>query len=558
MRRLICFFLVLAMMVYFAGCGEGNDLVEENSSVLTVSTESELTDQEKYDAAIKLLEENNYTHAIKYLEEIPNYNDAKALAGKAHYVYGSELFNEKDFPGAYTHFLKASGYADVSQRKAMVDYYGGIYLVNQEKYADAYDYFKRAIDSEYIQESIKHITTLTNHMLSGGWIGSCFMNGATLQVEMSYSKSNNRFSLVWADRRDGSYRYITDMDYGTLSILGSRNAFYYEGNFYTVEFDFISSTSVRVKWSNSELNDIAGGVFSRNHAAIFDYKISSVTYPTMTIPELFGDSQTEEIETSGSAANGQQSTNSTTIANSKNTDTTAVTKAKSTKRHTHNYTIAATCEGAAKCECGATRGTPLYHDWKNANCENPKTCLTCGKTSGSPLGHDWKTATCDAPKICVVCRKTSGSALGHSWKEATCDAPKTCFVCNETSGSPLGHEYDSNNVLVCDGCDSFRPDAETILKTAAIEMVDGEYVSLNSAEILCFDYYGGSSYTVELFVHADVYDPTIPTIHAKAYDQSGNLIGSGSTPTRPYTQVWYYVSIDVPTNCIPSKFVVQG
>ena len=39
--------------------------------------------------------------------------------------------------------------------------------------------------------------------------------------------------------------------------------------------------------------------------------------------------------------------------------------------------------------CGATEGEALGHDWKAADCTNPKTCKVCGITEGEPLGHKW-------------------------------------------------------------------------------------------------------------------------------------------------------------------------
>ena len=79
--------------------------------------------------------------------------------------------------------------------------------------------------------------------------------------------------------------------------------------------------------------------------------------------------------------------------------------------------------------------------WKNADCENPKTCAECGKTEGEPLGHNWADATCDAPKTCQRCSLTEGEALGHDWVDATCDAPKTCQRCSLTEGEALGHNW---------------------------------------------------------------------------------------------------------------------
>lgn len=51
--------------------------------------------------------------------------------------------------------------------------------------------------------------------------------------------------------------------------------------------------------------------------------------------------------------------------------------------------------------------------------------------------HEWQDATCTAPITCVKCGATEGEVLPHEWKEATCTEPKTCAVCGLTEGTPL-------------------------------------------------------------------------------------------------------------------------
>lgn len=59
------------------------------------------------------------------------------------------------------------------------------------------------------------------------------------------------------------------------------------------------------------------------------------------------------------------------------------------------------------------------HEWAEANCSSPKTCLKCGKTEGEPLGDE-----------------------GHVWDSATCTEPKTCSRCGATEGKSLKDETD--------------------------------------------------------------------------------------------------------------------
>ena len=77
------------------------------------------------------------------------------------------------------------------------------------------------------------------------------------------------------------------------------------------------------------------------------------------------------------------------------------------------------------------------HEWKEATCEEPKTCKICNEVEGEPLGHNWKEATCTEAKTCLTCGKTEGEKLGHRWVEATYEKPKTCTVCGLTEGEPL-------------------------------------------------------------------------------------------------------------------------
>lgn len=86
-------------------------------------------------------------------------------------------------------------------------------------------------------------------------------------------------------------------------------------------------------------------------------------------------------------------------------------------------------------------GCCLVHDWKEATCEEPRTCKVCGETEGEPLGHDFDVATCSLPKTCKVCGGTEGEPLGHVWKDATCQNMKTCIVCGATEGDYANHEW---------------------------------------------------------------------------------------------------------------------
>lgn len=106
--------------------------------------------------------------------------------------------------------------------------------------------------------------------------------------------------------------------------------------------------------------------------------------------------------------------------------------------------IDANCLDPKICvRCNIEQGSALGHRWVEANCSTPLTCSACGLTEGKAIedgtGHKWVDATCIEPKTCAYCKLTEGEALGHTWLDATCTSPQTCSVCSETEGEALGH-----------------------------------------------------------------------------------------------------------------------
>lgn len=84
-------------------------------------------------------------------------------------------------------------------------------------------------------------------------------------------------------------------------------------------------------------------------------------------------------------------------------------------------------------------GCCLSHEWSEATCTEPATCIECGQIKGRALGHLWSESTCAVPQTCVDCNETKGETLDHTWVEATCTTAKTCSVCGEVEGEPLEH-----------------------------------------------------------------------------------------------------------------------
>jgi hypothetical protein len=122
----------------------------------------------------------------------------------------------------------------------------------------------------------------------------------------------------------------------------------------------------------------------------------------------------------------------------------AMSVALSACGHEHEWEEA-TCTTPKTCvTCGETEGEALGHKWNDATCTTAKVCSVCGETEGEALGHEWNDATCTTAKTCSVCGETEGEALGHEWSEATCTTPKTCNVCGITDGDSIEHTLDSN------------------------------------------------------------------------------------------------------------------
>jgi len=90
----------------------------------------------------------------------------------------------------------------------------------------------------------------------------------------------------------------------------------------------------------------------------------------------------------------------------------------------------------------------IKHEWKEATCTEPKTCVKCGETEGVELHHDWQEETCTKAQKCSVCGSTRGEPLGHWWEDATYETPKTCKRCGETEGEPLQLIYQDGLFLL--------------------------------------------------------------------------------------------------------------
>lgn len=109
----------------------------------------------------------------------------------------------------------------------------------------------------------------------------------------------------------------------------------------------------------------------------------------------------------------------------------------------------ATCTQPRTCIVGnETEGEALGHVWREADCITPKTCTVCGEKEGAALGHAWREADCSTPKTCTTCGEKEGTALGHTWQEADYFTPQTCLVCGETQGDPLQPSFEAHGLSI--------------------------------------------------------------------------------------------------------------
>ncbi len=104
------------------------------------------------------------------------------------------------------------------------------------------------------------------------------------------------------------------------------------------------------------------------------------------------------------------------------------------------------------------------HQWTEASCVNPITCIKCGETQGTRLGHRYSLPTCTTPMKCSRCGATQGTATGHKMIQGTNTSPSVCTVCNYMKPLALpqngqvfiGSELYRNSELTIHGSDSYN------------------------------------------------------------------------------------------------------
>ncbi len=87
-------------------------------------------------------------------------------------------------------------------------------------------------------------------------------------------------------------------------------------------------------------------------------------------------------------------------------------------------------------------GCCLSHEWEEATCVTPKTCVKCGKIEGKTIEHIWIDATCSEAKHCSMCDLTEGEPLEHNLVEANYQQGSRCTVCGTEVGEPLQADFE--------------------------------------------------------------------------------------------------------------------
>lgn len=129
--------------------------------------------------------------------------------------------------------------------------------------------------------------------------------------------------------------------------------------------------------------------------------------------------------------------------------------------YTSKVTVAATCtkSGVKTYTCSGcgesyteTVAATGKHNYRSkvisvASCKEDGiveyTCSICGNSyrETTPAGHEWKNASCTEPKTCMDCGATEGSALGHTTNDGI------CARCNKNIFTPLEFSGTGDKVI---------------------------------------------------------------------------------------------------------------
>ena len=99
---------------------------------------------------------------------------------------------------------------------------------------------------------------------------------------------------------------------------------------------------------------------------------------------------------------------------------------------------------------GLLSGCCIKHEYSEATCTEPQTCVKCGETLGEALGHDYSEATCTEDSVCSRCGDVAQKALGHTpdIEKANYQQASTCTVCGEVLEEKLTPGFEEKGIKI--------------------------------------------------------------------------------------------------------------
>ncbi len=98
-----------------------------------------------------------------------------------------------------------------------------------------------------------------------------------------------------------------------------------------------------------------------------------------------------------------------------------------------------TCADTLCSQCNQMIPSTSLHSFAPATCTEAKTCTKCGLIDGDALGHAVNTSNTCANLLCSRCKTLVPGEMAHEYADATCTQPKTCIHCSSVDGMALGH-----------------------------------------------------------------------------------------------------------------------
>ncbi len=395
MKKIVGCVLCLVMLLCISACGYNPS--DNTNSTNVNNNSSELSDKEKYDNAVAFFTEKKYQEAIGILENI-DYGNSKDLKKSISYVYACELFNKQEFSTAYDYFKKSEDYLDSQKKLNMSAYYEGVKLVNNNQQGRSIDWFRKTLgDIEYSSLSKQHIITITASLISSGWIGTYYDDGATAQIEFKYFKNSNNLYIGWADKSDG-YRFLSSLE-GPLSIGAEYCTFspkrLNESMKFKISFD--SNDDMYIYSDDETTRQLMGGSYTSKGTCL--YEIAIENYPVLTVPEIdingnnknsnSSDESVSASSTESSVSKVNENSATSTNTNSSNNDNKGT---NSKPDNSNNNTSSKPGNTNINNNISSKPSTSHTHSYSKATCTKPATC-SCGATTGSTLGHKWKNIT---------------------------------------------------------------------------------------------------------------------------------------------------------------------